>query len=226
MKVKTKYLVFALLFALCGIFFLGWVAGRKKADRAKEPIISDLNEQVKRYSYKIDSLTKYAAEVDQLVAEQKEVIEQGFIERKELRSLNIKRLSEITSLKTRIQILSDSVKHNGTVIHIVDTVTNNPFSSALMLPFEYNEKTKYYHLWGGFDINGNMTHNIDMPVDLNVFTGYDKNIKGYKTVVTSTNPYFKVSEITSVKVDPKKTPAWIKFAVPAITFGLGVLVGN
>ncbi len=43
------------------------------------------------------------------------------------------------------------------------------------------------------------------------FRTNDKKLKTYKAVVSSTNPYFKVSEIKSIKVEAKK--------LSRITFG-------
>jgi len=228
-KIKNRNLIIGVLIGIVAIFLLGGWLGRARADRLNKPIINDLNKKISQYEYRLDSVVKYATEIEQLVAEQKEIIEAGVIERSELRKLNIKRLSEVTALKARVKILIDSVKHNGQVVHIIDTVSNDPFTSVIYLPFEYKEQNKYYTLWGGFDVNGNMSHNIDMPVSLGVFTGWDKDKKVYKAVVTSDNPHFTVSDISSVKVEPRKTiidKAWFRLLSLGTAFGIGVMVGN
>lgn len=227
-NISTKYLFLGILVVFLATFAIGWYISRQKADRASTTLIQALTGKLKIYEYKYDSVVKYAAERDQLIITQKQAIESGLIKQKELKALNIKKVSEVTSLKAQIRILADSVKHTGEVIVIHDTVTNDD-QSMIILPFGFQDKTKYYELYGEFSETAELSLDLTVPVALDIFTGYDKKLKSYKAVAASDNPYFKVSEIKSIKVEAKKpfyNKMWFKVATLSSAFAAGVLIAK
>jgi hypothetical protein len=167
------------------------------------------------YKYKVASLEKTAYEKQQLVIEQKQAIESGLLKQAELKALNLKKVSEVTSLKAQVRILIDSIKHTGKVVVVnpCDS-TDTEWQNALYLPVSFVENTKYYNLSGTMDENANLSLDLKLPVSLDVFTGWDRKLKSYKAVVTSDNPHFIVSEIRSLKVEvPKPKKLGIGFQI-------------
>ena len=87
---------------------------------------------------------------------------------------------------------------------------------------------------GGYDLTGKMNYNFDVPaLKLDIYGGVNKNGIA-KLSVTTDNPYIKISEIKSVKIEVAK-PSRIGIGVTAgygamyskkqIHFGPGVIVG-
>ena len=223
LQVKNKYLIVGLFIALCGLFIFGLYIGRRKANNASTSLITALTGKITTYEYKLDSLTKYASERDQIIVEQKQAIESGLIQNKELKALGIKRLSEVTFLKAQIQVLLDSVAHSGDIVIVHpcgDTLAIE--YPAIRLPFTFNQQNKYMALKGGFDYEGKMSIDLKVPVELDVWTGINKKTKKYIAVVTSENPYVKINDILSVKMDLPK-PKRIGVGVQA---GYGLILGD
>lgn len=217
---KNRHLVLGLLalFLLFGV--VGYIIGHRKADRLAEAEISTLQGKIKAYSYTIDSLQKYAYEMEQVVTTQKEAIAKGEIEKRELKKLHLKAVNEVTMLKGQIQILKDSVPHDGDIIDtdviLIDTEDEEVMSKpAIVLPFNFAERNKYYSFTGGFDTTGKMMVDLSVPLDITVWTGYNKEEKEYKAVITSLNPVVKINEIKSFKFDAPKPKR----------FGIGAQVG-
>lgn len=203
-QIKTKYIVLGVFVLLVALFTLGGYLGHRRAINASNEVISALKDTVITYEYKIGKLKRYASERDQLIVEQKQAIEQGLLEKKELKALHLSAVSEVTSLKAQIRVILDSIGHNGIITIPCPNTDTLEFINAIYLPFEFQEKTKYVDLKGRFDGEGVLSMELEVPVELNLWTGYDKSRKGYKAVVTSDNPFFKVSEINSIKVEAKK----------------------
>ena len=109
-------------------------------------------------------------------------------------------------MRGKVEILKDSIKHSGTVIiNDCDSITD-PF---VILPFEFRDSTQYYDLWGDMDTVGIMSFGLEVPVSLDIWSGKDKDIKGnYKVIVTSLNPYVKITDIKSYKFDLPRPKKW------------------
>lgn len=229
MKISNKYLFGAVLIVLAAFLTLGWWMGRLKADRASNSVISALNSKLKVYEYKIDSVTKIAYERQQLIIEQKQAIAQHLIDKKELKALNFKKVNEVTMLKATVKLLLDSIKPDHPVVIVpCDTVFDT--QPVLYLPVEFiAPESNFYELRIEINETADMSVDLNVPVDLNIWTGWDKMKKKYKAVVTSDNPYFKVSEIKSIKVEPKKpfyNKTWFKIATLGSAFAAGVLIAK
>lgn len=203
-KIKNRNLIIGVLIAFGAIFILGWYLGKVKADRASKPIINALNNEISSYKYTIDGLEKLAYEKEQIITQQREAIAQHLIDKKELRALNLKKVNEVTMLKGKIEILLDSIKHSGVVIHHDDS-DDVEWEDAITLPLGFEENTKYYKISGEFDKDAYLSLKIEVPIDiLSVWTGIEKGTGKHIATVTLDNPYVKINDILSVKMDIPK----------------------
>jgi hypothetical protein len=203
-QIKTKYIVLGVFLLLLAIFALGGYLGHRKAINASNEVITSLRDTIITYEYKIGELTKYASERNQLIVEMEQAIALGEIDKAELKKLHLKTVSEVTRLKAQVKILLDSIGHNGIITIPCPNTDTLEFINAIYLPFEFNKKTKFIDLKGRFDGEGVLSIDQTISASLDIFTGYDRQKKAYKAVVTSDNPDFKVLEINSIKVEAKK----------------------
>ncbi len=213
--IKNKYLILALVIALAGTLAIGWRLGKVRGERASQHNIEVLNGLIKEYVIDIDGLKKQVSEKDQLILSQKQAIDIHLIEKAELKKLHFKAVNEVTRLKAEIAILQDSIEHTGSVVIVEPCDSIGLSYPVIKIPFTFREENEYYTLSGGFSEVGIMDIDLNVPVSLSVWTGRDKQTKEYKAVVTTTNPYVKITELESVKFDlpkPKK-------------FGIGASIG-
>ena len=219
MTIKTKTVVIILAITFVATFFGGFFLGRFQRDKISETFINTLNGVMRTYVYEIDGLRKQAWEKDAIIASQKQAIEQGIITKEELRKLKIKYANQVTHLEAEVNILLDSLKHSGTIV-VTPCPPGELYHPVIYLPFEFGDKTLYYDIWGAFDTVGKLDMKIKVPVDLDIWTGRDSEIKGnYKVVVTSLNPYVSINDIKSFKFDLPKPKKWGIGIVGA--YGLG-----
>lgn len=202
--IKNKWLLLALFLALAGTLALGWYWGKVRAERVAQHNIEVLNGLIKEYVIDINGLKKQVSEKDQLILTQNQAIDAHLIEKSELKKLHFKAVNEVTSLKAQIAILKDSLSHTG-VITIIEPCDSVGYSyPVIKLPFVFKDGNKHYTLSGAFSETGVMSIDLNVPVGLSVYTGKDKKTKDYKVVVTSSNPYVKITELESVKLDIPK----------------------
>ncbi len=203
-KIKNRNLIIGVLIAFAALFAFGWYIGRAKAQNASDTIINALNGKITKYEYTIGELEKTAYAKDQLITEQKQAIAQHIIDKKELKALNLKKVNEVTMLKGKIEILLDSIKHSGVVIHHDDS-DDVEWEDAITLPLGFEENTKYYKISGEFDKDAYLSLKIEVPIDiLSVWTGIEKGTGKHIATVTLDNPYVKINDILSVKMDIPK----------------------
>lgn len=213
-KVPTKYLILATCGAILALLCLGWYSGFAKGRKPLKSLENALNDTVAYYTVKIDGKDTYIAEKEQEITTKNELIRQGEIDRKTLRAINLKQVDEINKLKLRVDTLLEDVGHDGTVVVVHDTVTNTP-ANAILLPFDFTKKDEWLELKGKFDPQGKLSIGLTMVADVNVYTGYDKTAKSYKSVVTSDSPYLQTIGIKSFKLDLKKPTR----------YGIGLQIG-
>lgn len=192
----------AFLALLVASFFLGKCSTLQDRNNALNSIIA-LRDTVSTYKVKVNGLMLDVFEKNALILSQKEAIKTGIIEKEALRKLNINQVATITYLSGLISILRDSVSHSGEIVYI-DTSSSTP---AILLPFTFGESDEYHSFSGGFNIKGQMNYAFNVPVSLDVWVGVNKN-KATKAVITTQNPYIKIKEITSVKIDVQKPSRW------------------
>ena len=226
-----KYIIaiVAILALLGGAYLIGRYVDIRDERAVRNNFIA-LQDTIRNYQTKIKGLELQVFETKRVVLSQADAIKVGLVEKEALKKLNIKTLSELTSLKMQLNIVRDSVKHNGKIVY-VDTNKQKP---AILLPFTFGDTTKHFVFSGSFDLIGKMDYKFIVPaLSLNIYGGVDK--KGIaKLSVTTDNPYIKFSEIKSTKIDVAK-PSRIGLGVTAgygafysnkqINFGPGVIVG-
>ena len=213
--IQNKHLVLGVVLAILATFSLGGYLGYRRALNVANSQIVALKDTINSYKIVIGGLTKYVTEKDQLITDQREALQRGELERKELRALNLKRVNELTALKIRIDTLLQNIPNTGTVVYIDTCMGYDPPQSAILLPFSFEKADKWMTLRGDFDQKGQLGVNLRVNASVDVWTGIDKSTKQYKAVITSDNPYLKITDIKSMKFDlpkPKK-------------FGLGVFAG-
>ena len=203
-QIKTKTVIIGVLIALLATFISGWLLGRRNANNVSNTIINDLNAVVETYSYQIGDLHKQAAEKDQLIMSQKQAIAEGLVVKEELRKLKIKHLSEVTHMQGTIKILLDSIQYiSGNVPPTIPSVIDDEHP-VLYLPLVFREQNEYLNLRGEFAVDGNLSMDISLPLQMDIFTGWDKSTKQYKCVATHSNPYLQSVDIRSIKIGLQK----------------------
>lgn len=204
--IKNKYLLVGLIIALLGVFLFGQWSGRKKGDRASTALIRALRDTIRTERINIAGVEQTAYNMSQIVVTQKQAIQSGLLEREAMRKLHLKAVNELTKAQLTINILRDSVKHNGQIITIRDTVFKE--RNAILLPFNFGDTTKYVTFGGKFNEKGVMSYGLSVPVELKVYSGIEK--RTYKPIVTitSSNPLVQITDIESIKMDSFKPKKW------------------
>lgn len=200
------------ILGVLAILVIGWKYHTTKIKKLQISNLSAMNDTVSHYKAKINGIQNYIAEKDAIILSQKDAIKAGLIDKEALKKLNIKQLSEITSLKATLKVVRDSVQHTGQIVVIKDTTWLLP-KNAILLPFSFSDTTKYISLKGSFNEKGTLSYAFSAPIDLSVYVGYDK--RKLKTSVTTTNPYILISDMLTVKTDIK----------PQKKFHVGLFVG-
>lgn len=207
MKNKHWFIVVGIFLALLTISHIFFQIRIARIDRQAADNIKALTDTVTQYKTKIKGLETIVFEKNALIMDKNNAIRANLIEKEELRKLHFKSLSEVTRLTSYIRLLRDSVNTDAVIVY-VDS------SKTLKLPFNFSDKNEYLDLKGSFDYNGTMRYSLEMPVKLNIYVGISKD-KSYKSVVTTTNPYVKIEDIVTVKMDTQRKK----------NFGLGVFGG-
>jgi len=211
---KVKILIPIILIVLAGLFYTGYKIGGRRAESVLKPTIDAQNGEIQRYVTRIGDDSVYIAQKETEILTQKEAIRRGEIERKELRALNLKQVSEINRLNLRVDTLLEDVNNSGGVITIHDTITLKP-TNYIKLPFVVTKNDQWLSLKDSTDIKGKSFVNLKMNLALDVWTGRLKGTKELTTLVTTDSPYIGIIGIKSQKYDlpkPKK-------------YGVGVFLG-
>lgn len=226
--IKNKWLLLALFLALAGTLALGWYWGKVRAERASQHNLEVLNGLIKEYVIDINGLKKQVSEKDQLILTQNQAIDAHLIEKSELKKLHFKAVNEVTRLKAQIAILQDSIAHTGTVVIVEPCDSIGLSYPVIKIPFTFKEVNEYYTLSGGFSEVGIMDIDLSVPISLSVWTGIEKGSKDYKAVVTTTNPYVKITGLESVKLDlpkPKRVGLGISTGYAVCRNGMSPFIG-
>jgi len=211
---KVRYVILIVLSVIIATFFYGRHLGLVKGDSALNATIQAQNNEIVKYVTRIGDDSVYIAQKEIEMLTQKEAIRRGEIERKELRALNLKQVSEINRLNLRVDTLLEDVDNSGGVITIHDTITLKP-TNYIKLPFVVTKNDQWLSLKDSTDIKGKSFVNLKMNLALDVWTGRLKGTKELTTLVTTDSPYIGIIGIKSQKYDlpkPKK-------------YGVGVFLG-
>ena len=226
---KNLIIAGVLIVLLAATYLLGRYLSNKEHKADLNNLIA-LQDTVRNYQTKIKGLSIEVFETKRVVLSQADAIKVGLVEKEALKKLNIKTLSELTQLQIQLKIARDSVGHSGQIVYI-DTNKQKP---AILLPFTFGDTTKHFALSGGLNLTGKMSYTFVVPaLKLDIYGGINK--KGVAILsVTTDNPYIKISEITSTKIEVAK-PSKIGIGATAgygafyankqINFGPGVIIG-
>jgi hypothetical protein len=212
-QIKNSTIIIVIAVALVLCFGGGYLLGRHDRSSTSTTIINGLNDIISTYSYQVNGLEKRVAEKETLIMSQRQALAEGLLVKEELRKLKIKHATDVVNFKSTIEILLDSIKHTGTVV--ISPCPPDEDHPVLYLPLVFGEQNDYLHLRGEFDEQGKLSMDIKIPLSVDVFTGYDKTIKKYKTTVGTDNPYVQFNDIRSVQLDLRKPRR----------FGVGVIGG-
>jgi hypothetical protein len=220
MKIKTKYIILAILIVLAGLFILGWCVGHKKTKDALNRLETAQN-TISHYKTKIGQDSVFIVQTKQVLASEREAKKALELTNKDLRKLNIKQANEITSLKFRVDTLLEDVGHNGIII-ITDTVfADNTQQNAILLPFSFEKKDKWLEFKGRFDPQGKLDVSLKMDLSVDVITGIDKEKKP-TCVLKTDNPYIKTIALNSYKTD---TPSPKRYGI-GLNIGYGLAIAK
>lgn len=211
LKIKTKYVVLAVLLALIALFVFGWHSGMSKERSLRTTQENAFKDEIKRYKIKVGQDSLFVVASSQTILSQRQLIKEGIIEREALKRLNVKQLNEVSLLKVRIDTLLANVTHNGQIIEILDSrIANYKAGSkdttkfkAIRLPFEFNKTDKWLSLKGTFDNEGKLSISEKITADVKLITGIDKKKKPF-AIVTTDCPYIDVLNVASYKTDAPK----------------------
>jgi hypothetical protein len=215
-KIPVKYTVLIVIGLILALFASGYILGRKHCKSTLQPTIDALQTEITRITVKLNNNILYVTSVEQELATVKEAKDKGDLTNKELHALNIKQVNELTRLRLQMDTLLSDVSHNGVIV-VHDTIGGGS-TNALELPFSFHKTDKWMKLDGNFDDKGVLGVHIGMSADVDLWTGLDSKTKLPIAKLTTTNPYLKTINISSIKLD---TPKDKKFNV-SIAFGYGV----
>jgi len=220
-EVKIKYVIAVVVAVLNLVFYGGWKASRASYESVSDQIIASQTSLMDTYEYRVNELERTVAQKESVIASQRALIHEGVLAKEELKALKIKHLSEITKLSTELDIMLDSIKHTGV---ISEPCPEEDYMPALYLPFRFREVNKYLNMTGEFDEEGIMSLNLSVPTNIDVYVGRDSRTDAYKAVVTTDNPYLKISDMVTVKTDiPESPPS--RWGI-GVTGGLGIPLGG
>jgi hypothetical protein len=206
--IKTKWIILAICIVALVLFFGGWLVGTSVANRASRVLISGKDKQLDSMYIVLKDRQFYAYEIEQDILTLKDAINRGLVEKETLKALNLKYISEVTTLKGQVRILKDSIEHNGNVIIIQPCDTTLPPKPAIELPFSFKEHNKWYQLDGTFNNTGKLNVLLTVPLEIDVYTGYNKTSKEYQAIVTTDNPNVIFNGVRSLKLDLKNPPKY------------------
>ena len=223
LKIKTKYVVLAVLLALIALFVFGWHSGMSKERSLRTTQENAFKDEIKRYKIKVGQDSLFVVASSQTILSQRQLIKEGIIEREALKRLNVKQLNEVSILKVRIDTLLANVTHNGQIIEILDSrIANYKAGSkdttkfkAIRLPFEFNKTDKWLRLYGEFNNTGKLDISLKLNFDADLITGIDKKTKKNTALLTTSCPYIGIVSFNSIKLDAQKKRK----------YGIGLQVG-
>ena len=213
-NIKSKYLVIAILIALCGIFFGGWYVGAKKVKTASEASESALRDTIWKLHVQINDTEYTLTKTEQELISERQLRKQDIIDKETLKAIHVKHVTEISKLKLRIDTLLEDIGDNGTIITVDTVFVSDSTHKAILLPFMFAKTDKWLDLKGRFDDNGKLGIDLKMDMDVDVVAGVAKS--GERTVnILTDNPYIGVIGVRSYKTD---------IATPK-RYGLGIFIG-
>ncbi len=216
-SLKTKYLFVVLLVLFGALFFVGYRIGHSRGESVSTGQINALKGTIHSYQVMIADTKTYVSKVEQEVTTLKQAVKNDEVEKKELRTLNIKQANEINHLKLRIDTLLEDVVHNGQIIDVLNSqIANDSIGGkadkdtisarkAILLPFTFSKQDEWLNLSGSFSSVGKLDIGLKLDFKVDLWAGIDKTTKTNKALFTTNCPYIGVVSFNSIKLDtPKK----------------------
>lgn len=232
-KIRLTYVIIALIAVLTASFWLGGIKPRRETDRLSKTLYelnSQLSDTISTYRITVNGQTQTIAEQKSLILSQQEAIRFHILDKDKLKAINIKQVRENIRLKTRINILKDSLEMiKPEIIYVVDADSDS--IPHLRLPHSLSYEDDYMFL--GVDIFPNDWYfNMAMDMDIDITVGERKTglFRTKPYVVTSfDNPYVGKVKVQSLQV--KEQPlfyerGWFKALTHGAAFGLGFWLGG
>lgn len=194
--IKKWILLLIAIVVLGGIYLAGYNHARQERKSLLNQLKSN-EDTVKAYSVKIDGLVKTSFEMSQTIISEREAKRLLIVERDKYKALSMSKITEVTKLQGTIDMLLDSINNNAVIIHGGDSIYAN--SPCAKLPFGFEKKNKFVDLSGEFDINGNMSMRLIVPVDLDITVGLSKSSEPKISILTD-NPHLIINSIKSNKI--------------------------
>lgn len=213
--IPNKYLFLGSLVVIILIFFGGWYIGVSKDKKALNTTIEAQKQEILRLTVQINDTEYQVTKAEQELATEKELRKKDIFEKKELKALNLKQANEITRMKFRIDTLLEDVSHTGHIIPTDTVFVDNIPHNAILLPFTFEKRDRWFDLKGRFDDNGKLGIDVSMSLDVNAVSGIDKTTKRPVLNLYTDNPYLKTIGIASYKTDTPKPKK----------YGIGISVG-
>lgn len=227
MKIKISTLVIVAACVLSAVYITGRVSAHPKIKRLSTAL-ETLNDKIAYKDIVIDGLSQTVAQKDALVLTYREALDAEIISKEEMRRLHLRELNSKTTLITQLKTTLDSIKHTGVIVYdtlyVKDTLAVVP---SIRLPFDFEKKTKYTTLTGGFNLQGVMSAKVETSVPLDVYVGIQKGSHDATVMVKSENPDLKTVYISSLVVEapPKR---WYERQIigDVLKVGAGILIGR
>ncbi len=214
---KIIFVVVIILLIITGAY-LGRKSIMKDLKLSKENLLA-LQDTLKEYRIKIDSMSLYAAEQSAIILSQKDAIELGLIEKQKFKKLYLTEVVTVSKLEWTIKVLKDSLKLAPEVVYIIDT-SGTP---AVKLPFKWRYDDKYLSLETGVRENRTTHFDLTMAVNGDIIIGGRRG-KPIATFTTD-NPYVKVSTMSTVIIQDDKKWYDNPWLVSGVSFVGGIVLG-
>jgi hypothetical protein len=220
MKTKNLLLLIAAIIALS--FFLGrWSTSGLRSTQYDE--ISELRDVMKIYQVELRDREQTIYEKDQILGTQREAIKAGILERDLLKATNIKKATQITQLKARLQAAIDSIPISDTVFITVDNEDGSgEVKTYAQLPFSWDYSDQWISLQTGITLQKQGWFQLEAPTGFSIVLG-GKDGKQV-AAVTTPSPYVSITDFNVVRLKEEKW--YYKPWVPAVGgFAGGVVTG-
>ena len=207
LQVKTRYVIFAGIGVLLGLFFYAYHLGHKRAESVLNALVTEKEHELVRITLQSNDKIVYLTKANQEILTLREAKKSGLVDLKALKALNLKYANEISKLKIRIDTLLENIDHSGEVVVVYDTITEMP-KNALLLPFSFEKNDPWLDLSGSLSSQATLDISLAMSLEIDAISGIEKKSKEPFLSITTDNPYINVIGVRSYKTDTHKPTRW------------------
>jgi len=214
------------------IVMLSFIAGRCSTNKQQQQLVDNLEasrDSIRHYAIRVGELTRLVQEKDAVVLSQKQALDAGLLELKQLRVLHMKAVATNVSLQAEIKILRDSLKALPQTVFITVKDTTGVTADYVRIPFTLLDVTDpYIKLRAGMTVDRIAWFDLSMPVNKFDITVGWKHDGLFKTkpvgVVVTDNPYLKATkaEVTIIKSRQQWYQRWWVHTLGGALLGVGL----